>query len=326
MAHFSLSETGTLLYRKTESAGSVTAGLQLATVDFEGNVEALVLGPRPIETVSWSPDGESVVYSSLGQIYTYNVALGAQPRQLTFEGVNIRPAFSPDGTRVAFSSNLSNTNSFDLVVKNLNDDSPPRAIITLEADQYLTQWPSDSLIVFERGGGGNTNRSLWTVDLSDPDNPQAIEYLSSEADLRYMVVSPDGTLAAYSSDESGQSEIYVRSFPEPGGPTLVSPDVGIIPFWSPDGNTLYYARGATRSWAAARLQRNPVPVVLSTEELFAPTGPGATPFQGAGLHPEGDRFILARSGQGVVVGTDTPDRLVLILNFFEELKRLVPNN
>jgi len=140
-----------------------------------------------------------------------------------------------------------------------------------------------------------------------------------------MVVSPDGTLAAYTSNESGQYEIYVRSFPEPGGPTLVSPDFGNIPFWSPDGNTLYYARGRTRTWAAARLQRNPVLVVLDIiEELLGPVGPGAVPFQGAGLHPDGDRFILAV--QVSVEGTDTPDRLVLILNFFEELKRLVPNN
>ena len=139
-------------------------------------------GQDHIGTVGWSPDGQSVVYSSEGQIYTYNVALGTTPRQLTFEGVNNLPVFSPDGTRVAFSSTRGQTVDQDLFVKNLDDDSSPRSIITLEASQLVTQWPSDTLIVCERGAIGN--RDLWRVDLSDPDNPRAEDYFSAEADLR----------------------------------------------------------------------------------------------------------------------------------------------
>ena len=80
------------------------------------------------------------------------------------------------------------------------------------------------------------------VDLSDPDSARAEPYLSSEADLRSIAVSPDGTLAAYQSNESGQYEIYIRSFPDPGERTLVSGGGGNVPFWSPDGNILYYVR------------------------------------------------------------------------------------
>ena len=176
-------------------------------------------------------------------------------------------------------------------MKNLDDDSPPRSIITLDWNELVTQWPSDSLIVFERGTGGV--RDLWMVNLSDPDSARAEAYLSSEADLRYIVVSPDGTLAAYRSNESGQSEIYIRSFPDPGERTIVSQGGGDVPFWSPDGNTLYYGRpdpdGAT--FTAARIERNPVPVVVSTDSLF--TVPvSVRPFQGSGLHPDGDRWIV----------------------------------
>ena len=132
--------------------------------------------------VGWSPDGESVVFSSEGQIYTYNVALGTTPRQLTFEGDNIHAVFSPDGTRVAFRSVREGTDGADLFVKDLNDDSPPRSIITLDGNQNVMQWPSDTLIVLERGEGGFGD--LWMVNLSDPDNPSAEAYLSSEANLR----------------------------------------------------------------------------------------------------------------------------------------------
>ena len=267
-----------------------------------------------------------MVYSSEGHIYTYNVALGTTPRQLTFEGVNRGPVFSPDGGRVAFDSNREGTDGRDLFVKNLDDDSPPRSIITLAANQFATQWPSDSLIVFERGQ--NNVRDLWMVNLSDPDSARAEAYLSSEADLERIVVSPDGALAAYRSNESGQDEIYIRSFPDPGERTIVSQGGGGIPFWSPDGNTLYYARGAgggEGTFMAARLQRNPVPVVLSTDSLF--TGPYNAPFPGSGLHPDGDRWIV-RSNVGSAdpdEGAAEPARLMLVTNFFEELRQRMGN-
>ncbi|HSH74111.1 MAG TPA: protein kinase, partial [Longimicrobiales bacterium] len=249
---FALSETGTLAYRPRED-GFSEGDRRLVIVDLEGNEEVLALGPRASQAVSWSPDGESVVYSSGAQIYTYNVVLNTTPRQLTFEGINQTPVFSPDGTRIAFSSWRNGTDGDDLFVKDLGDDSPPRSIITLAANQRVTQWPSDSLIVFERGQAGS--RDLWTVDISDPNNPVAEDYLTSEADLRHMVLSPDGTLAAYRSSESGRNEISIRSFPEPGAPTIVSQGGGDVPFWSPDGGTLYYWNGAAQPWMVARIQR-----------------------------------------------------------------------
>ena len=317
-SQFALSAAGMLLY-KTSSA--LSGMHQLLVVDLEGNEEPLVLAPRNIGLVAWSPDGQSVVYDSEGQIYTYNVVLGTTPRQLTFEGTNVRPVYSPDGSRVAFRSTREGTDGQDLFVKDLNDDSPPRSIIALPANQWPTQWPSDTLIVFERGEGGV--RDIWTVDLSDPDNPRAEAYLSSAADLRRMVVSPDGTLAAYTSNESGEYEIYVRSFPDPGGLTKVSENGGDDPFWSPDGNTLYYSLGdgVGGRFKAARIQRNPVPVVLSTDSLFWALVGEPTP--GSGLHPDGDRFILAQDASNV--GASVPDRLILVQNFFEELKARVPN-
>jgi len=319
---YSVSEDGTLIYVKGE-AGARSGGQQMWVMDLEGNVQDLLLAPRQITSVGWSPDGESVVYASEGQIYTYNVVLSSVPTQLTFEGINQNPVFSPDRTRVAFSSVREGTDGLDLFVKDLDDDSAPRSIITLEANQFLTQWPSDSLIVFEQRAGGNTN--LWTVDLSDPDNPRAEDYLTSESDLRYMVVSPDGTLAAYRSNESGQNEIYIRSFPEAGAQTIVSQGGGGTPFWSPDGSRLYYFTGLGGPLMAARLQRNPVPVVLFRDTLVAANFSSVRPFQGSGLHPEGDRFILAGDvGSGDAAAE--PNQIILVQNFFTELRERMGGN
>ncbi len=322
LAHFAVG--GDLLSYREGSSSDASGMQQLVVIDLEGNSVPLALAARPIPPVGvgWSPDGQSVVYESVGQIYTYNVTLGTTPRQLTFQGINERPVFSPDGTRVAFSTGRVGTDAADLFVKDLNDDSPPRPITTLDGNQYMTQWPADTLILFESGQGGGSD--LWMVNLSDPDDPGAEVYLSSEDDLTRLVVSPDGTLAAYQSDESG--EIYIRSFPDPGERTVVSRGGAWTPFWSPDGNTLYYSTGNGQPFIAARLQRNPVPVVLSTDTLFAGVFVSEL-FPASALHPDGDRLIGTTFASSPVAEEDNapqPERLILVQNFFEELRQVVP--
>ena len=318
---YAVSENGSLVYSTGPGGGG--GGQQLVIVDLVGNEEALPLAPRPIGAVGvgWSPDGESIVFASEGQIYTYDVVLTNTPRQITLDGINIRPVFSPDGTRIAFSSQREGTDGVDLFVKDLNDDSPPRSIITLDANQLMAQWPTDTLIVFERGEGNV--RDLWMVDISDPDNPEARPYLTSEADLQRITISPDGRLAAYRSDESGEDALYVRSFPTPGGRTIVSPGGG-VPAWSPDGGTLYAFTGRNGPVLAIRLQRDPVPVVLGIDTLFS-AGNDVEPFPGSVLHPDGDRFILARSGVVAADEAEQSERLILVTNWFEELRQRMGN-
>ncbi len=185
-----------------------------------------------------------------------------------------------------------------------------------------SQWPSEALILL--GGNGD----LGMVDLSDPDSARVSVYLSSEALLFGLLVSPDGSVAAYRSDESGIGEIYIRSFPDPGERTVISQGGGEVPFWSADGSTLYYTRvGAEgRTFMAARLQRDPVPVVLSTDSLF--TAGYNLPVSGTALHPDGDRWIVSAESSTVEAeaGVAEPQQLLMVTNFFEELRQVVPDN
>ena len=287
------------------------------------------LAPRLFFDHRWSPDGRFIVYASVeagdqdADIFTYDVELGTTPRPLTFEGVNTRPVWSPDGSRIAFRSNREGTVTFDLFVKNVNDNSPPEAILTLPGNQSPTHWPSDDVLIF-----GSENADLWMVDLSS-DSAVAREYHSSEAALFNMRVSPSGDLAAYASYENGP-EIYVRSFPETGARERVSQGRGEYPFWSPDGNAIYYwtqgTLGSVISLMRARVQRGPPFVVTATDTILeGPYDP-----RDWALHPDGDRFVVTTDATDPSVesqtdGTAGQERFLVVVNWFEELRQRMGN-
>jgi len=219
------------------------------------------------------------------------------------------------------------TDFADLFVKTLDNDEPARSIISLPLNQVPVQWPSETLIVFEQSTGAANPADLWVLDLSDPDNPVAAQYLTSEANLRDIMVSPDGTLAAYSSDVTGTDEVYIRSFPEPGERTPVSQGGGEYPFWSPDGNIVYYwsvpvAGSEEATFMAARVRRDPTPVVQRRDSLFT----GTYVRSGWSLHPDGDLLVVPQLVLAGQEGVDSEtERFIVVVNWFEELRQRMAN-
>ncbi len=146
--------------------------------------------------------------------------------------------------------------------------------------------------------------------------------LETPFDEHTGMLSPDDRWLAYVSNESGREEIYVRPFPGPGGRVQVSTEGGSEPMWSRDGRELFYRNGDKMMAVAI------------------PTGPDLTPekpnllFQGSyvtGLAAgfpatnydvvPGGRFVMIRSDE-----SSGPTQISVVLNWFEELKRLVPRD
>ena len=153
---------------------------------------------------------------------------------LTFEGNNAYPAWTCDGERVAFASDRAGL-----------------------ADLFWR--PAD--------GSGIAEPLLTADHLQFP--------ASLSCDGRYLTYreihpSPDGRWLAYVSDLSGMNEVYVNSFPDPGGRRQVSIDGGTEPVWSPDGTELFYRNGA--ALMAAAVETTPDFRVRSREVLFVDDG------------------------------------------------------
>jgi dipeptidyl aminopeptidase/acylaminoacyl peptidase len=167
--------------------------------------------------------------------------------------------------------------------------------------------PDGKYLVFSLG---STPYDLWTLDLESGDPPRP--YLDADWNENRAQVSPDGRWLAYSSNETGTDQIYVRSFPEPGSridisePGASASDV----FWAPDGNVIYYGQNGILKAADVGLEDGTLAVTGRRE-----VGPYAGVVRD--IHPDGDRFLLFSLGDA---STATPTRLVVIANWFSELK------
>ncbi len=134
-------------------------------------------------------------------------------------------------------------------------------------------------------------------------------------------LSPDGRWLAYASDQTGQQEIWVRPYPGPGAAVRISPNGGVEPVWARSGRELYYLEG-TRLMAVAvtagdRFNFSPATLLFDNDYLLSSLSPS---------------YDVARDGRFLVlkpIRSDravAPSRVVVIQNWREELKRLVPVN
>ena len=144
----------------------------------------------------------------------------------------------------------------------------------------------------------------------------------TEFQERAFSLSPDGRWLAYVSNRTGSNEVFVRPFPDAGASLQqVSANGGTEPVWAHSGRELFYVNGANEL----------VAVQVSTDPGFAP-GQQEVLFSVAGymqsafyvmydVTPDDQRFVMLRIGAGVAAAAE----VILVTNFFEELKRLVPN-
>ena len=174
-----------------------------------------------------------------------------------------------------------------------------------------------------REEAGPTGLDIKRLSMNQPDQPKPL--LDTPSNELNAEISPDGRWLAFTSNESGREEVYVRPFPNvDAGLSLVSPDGGEQPVWALDGRALFY-RARDGALMHVPVELTPTFSARTPERLlergFFLGGPGRS----YDVAPDGKHFLLikASSGAGELSG---PPSIVVVHNWIEELERLVPTN
>jgi serine/threonine-protein kinase len=221
--------------------------------------------------------------------------------------------------------------TFNLYSQRADGTGDAQRLTTSENLQVPGSWhPNGKVLAFEEQAA-YVNLMLLPMDGDEasgwrPGTPTV--FASGAFDQRAPMFSPDGRWLAYESNQSGQVNVYVRPFPGPGVPTPISNGGGLFPTWSRTRHELLYSTfdqrimvvdysverdsfhaAPPRSWPEGRYQSKGIsgPVRLRTFDL----------------HPDGNRIGLAPLG-AATPSLDKLDRLTIVLNFFDELRRIAP--
>ena len=309
LRQFSLSEDGLLVY----APGSKRSlQRQLVWVDRRGGVEPAADLRAEFESPRLSLDGQRLAVQIVGandNVWIYELARQTWTR-LNPDWDTVAPVWAPDGARLAVGySKPGALNLFWMPIDSRGTAHPfnPRPNV-----QTPTSWSPDGRYVAYTETSPTTLRDIWIMDLAARGARTFRQTPSDESDAKF---SPDGRWIAYSSTESGQAEVYVRSFLESGGQWKISNDGGEWPIWSRDGRELFY-----RSSAASATPGELRVVRVSTRPTFAAAAPvplfDARSFGRYDVSMDGRRLLM------VYAPPQQRTQLQLVANWSEDLRPL----
>jgi serine/threonine-protein kinase len=276
---------------------------------------ALGLSERAFQHPRLSPDGKqllvTITENDRSDVWVSEPERGTMTR-LTFEANNASAIWAPDGKRLIFSSDRSGP--FNMYAIQSDGLERVERLTTSENIQMPTSWSADGKLAFTEWDP-SAGFDLW---LLTPDGrPES--FLRTSFNEIGAMFSPDGRWIAYVSDESGEYEVYVREY-ETGVKHPISVGGGTEPVWSPNGRELYYRN---KAWMmAVSIEMEPRFAAGKPEMLFeAPYAESTAAYPNFDVAPDGNRFIMIQSTLESSATT-----VVVVLNWFEELKSRVPHS
>ncbi len=188
-----------------------------------------------------SPDGrwvavERMSSSAAADLWLVDLQRGV-PSRLTFDGsvATTTPFWSQDSTRIAFQHSRGGV--YDIYEVSASGSAEPKPLVQSNIVYKVPDaWSKDGKYLVFSQIEGPTGWDLWLLPLQGDRKP--VPYLRTPFNELAADISPDGRWLAYSSDESGTFQIYVRSFPQPGEKHQVSVSTGTGVLWSQDGRKL----------------------------------------------------------------------------------------
>jgi len=318
----SVAATGTLVYVRGRGPDQRPGGTRsLVWVDRMGREEPVPAPVRAYENPRLSPDGTRVALEIRDQendIWIWDFARATLTR-VTFDArIDAYPVWLPGGRRLLFTS--ARSGAFNLYWQAADGIGAVERLTEGTTAQFPhAMTPDGSHVIIKEI---NRQEDLMLLPLEPPRRPQPlIQTMFAE---RNAEIAPDGRWLAYESNESGREEVYVRPFPDVGGGRWqVSTGGGRMALWSRDGQELFYA--------------SPEGALMGVRVDAGPSWRGSTPakiLDGPYVSGRlGRTYDISRDGRRFLVvketrrdQSDVPLHIIVVQNWHQELKRLVPRN
>jgi len=307
LAFFSVSRDGTLAYRTGER------GDRLVWVDRSGKEGDTVGDPGDYHNPAFSPGGDRLAFdladprSGKTDIWVRDLKRGVSSRFTFGTDAATLPLWSPDGRRILFSA------GDDLYEKAVEGQGDAKLLLKSDETKFACDWSRDGRLVAFSSLGKETGWDIWVLPMSG--EPKPVPFLKTQFAELMPVFSQDGRFLAYQSNESGRMEIYVQSFPGPGGKWQVSTSGGREPQWRADGRELYY-RGLDQKVMAVDIQTGSGITAGSPRALFQGRFDSAISRNRFLPTADGKRFLTVAP-----LGRETMAPTTVVLNWHAELVR-----
>jgi dipeptidyl aminopeptidase/acylaminoacyl peptidase len=316
-AEFGISGNGSLVYAPGDSWGD---DHRVLWVDREGRWEPLIEDPRAFLTLQLSPDGHFLVVSidgAQGSMWMYDLARSTLTR-LTLDS-DFHPIWTPRGDRVTFMSDRAG--SWNLYWQPADGSGQAERLTTSEYTQFPGSWsPDGKLLVFQEERT-ETGSDIWILSMEGERTARPL--LQEKFNERRPMFSPNGRWILYVSDESGRDEVYVQPFPGPGAKRQVSSGGGTNPLWNPNGREIFYRNGDQMMAVEVKGDATLVldtPRMLFQRDMSIGRLARLFSFSPYDVTPDGQRFVMIDDSESA----RPPTQLILVQNWAEELKQLVP--
>jgi dipeptidyl aminopeptidase/acylaminoacyl peptidase len=321
-AHFSVSNGGALVYA---TGGIMRDALrELVWVDRSGSRASLPVPPSSYFGPQLAPgDKRAAVFttpSGNARVWTLDLERGALTALTAADERGHHNVWAPDGERIAFFSQKQH----GIFWKNADGTGTPRRVTQAAHIQEPSAWTPDGKVLVFVENGLRSQVDIWAVDVSGSD-PQPTAVIQTAHSETHPTFSPDGRWLAYTSDDSGRLEVYVQRYPGPGRRLRVSINGGSSPAWRGDGKELYYLEPhpptgnrviAVRLHVDGEEISAGVPRALFEGEFVVMSGR-----RSYDVTADGKRFLMVRV---LEPPPEPPTELILVNNWFRELRQLVP--
>jgi eukaryotic-like serine/threonine-protein kinase len=283
-----------------------------------------VIGPTGVYgSFSVAPDGSRVAaerdqpQSGRSEIWVIDLSKGSELRLVPSPpGEANDPVWSPDGSRVAYDALRPDRFQEHLFIKpsNGNGEEQPLPVTRDFGSVILDHWSADGkLLLFEMFDHSTATHDLYVMPIGADRQPRL--FLRTDFNKVDAQFSPDGRWVAYGSDESGSSEVYVQSFPDPRSKWQLSTNGGRRPRWRRDGKELFYL-GTNHLLMAAPVDSGRTFGAGRPFALFESPNVGKGIETQYDVSPDGQRFLF-----NVVARAAKSPSITVVLNWTAELKK-----